>query len=438
MNQDWDSIINQLAGVRSADSVIQQQLARAQAARGQRRKEYQTAGGALFGGLGHIIGQGAAAFEESDAQGKQKQNEALGTRLRQALGANLSGQGPSADQMQQLSTADEAELGQQLLAATESLKRLRQAGTAALMSGDEAAAKLGQEQLARADKMETQLAQLPGQRLQMALSKNQLAQSNAELADANGPVMPVYREMARGFGFDLPEDMTNRQMQSFMDMALKKHSADMRARELQLNRQAMLQNRSDARADKDEDRLLGRTEKLAKATADSVPVVASLKRISSLLGPEGFASKEDIPGIGRGQGLLIGPLSLLRSDKGKEMRAAASDLAANVLRAYSGAAASDREMARTLERLGQGDFSSDAEFLDALKRARAFASLQMKQSEAGLGTEAAERLRQEGGVTSRDVDSIGGTSAGGAGGLTPDKKARLEELRRKKAAGQLQ
>lgn len=254
----------------------------------------------------------------------------------------------------------------------------------------------------------------PGQRLALALQKAQLAKTEREAAEAKrlqeidaAPVSPEMVGLLGRIGVKARPDMQTREANALFGMAEKAYAAEQRARELQLNRAAMSQARTDAAAARDEDKILDRTNKLATKVETSAPVVASLETIAGLLGPEGFETKENIAGIGRGQGLLVGPLSLLRSDKGKEMRAAAADLSANVLRAYSGAAASDRELSRTLERLGQGDFSDDKEFLGALKRVRNFVALQMKQAEAGVGSEAARRFESEGGVSSRRATGIG-------------------------------
>lgn len=260
----------------------------------------------------------------------------------------------------------------------------------------------------------------PGRRLQILLGRQglqkgaaDLQKSQSDMAYESSPVGPEEIQLAKTFGLDIRPGMTRREAHNILSLAEKAYAARQMAEERRLTRDAMRTQREDAAADKAEDKLLNRTEKLSKRVEESAPVVASLRTIAGLIGPEGFDTTANVEGVGLGQALLdkLPGGNLLRGDKAKQMRGAASDLAANVLRAYSGAAASDRELMRTLERLGQGDYSNDSEFLNALKRVRNFVGVQMKQAEAGVGHEAAQRFEEEGGVSSRQAEQIGAPAA---------------------------
>jgi NADH dehydrogenase/NADH:ubiquinone oxidoreductase subunit G len=306
--------------------------------------------------------------------------------------------------------------------------RDRQFASLLQMSGaDKALGGFGQTLMAGANKQRAMLAEAPGQRLSQAMNRLKMKSGQAEYDNDNAPASSVYHDLAKKFGTSLPPQTTNRQAKEMLGLAERGYAADQKAKELDLNRRsvrdmrderaearrlelearaAAKQAEADAKAEKE---LRDRTYKLSQAVKDSVPVVSSLENISALLGPDGFDTTENIEGIGPGQGLLdlVPGGNLLRGPKAKANRAAAADLSANVLRAYSGAAASDKELLRTLERLGQGDYSDDNEFRDAVKRVRTFVALQMKTAEAGVGSDAAKRFEEEGGVTAGRAANVG-------------------------------
>lgn len=282
------------------------------------------------------------------------------------------------------------------------------------LSGDKVLGQVGQGLTRSAEQQGAAGMEAFGQRLKRAMDRQSLAQSQAEFEDANAPAAGVYHDLARKFGTRLADGVTNRQAKEQLALAERAYAAEQRAQEIRQNREAMRAGKEDAATARREKETREGAEKLSKRTEDTVGVVSSLKTLNSLLGPEGFETTQEVPGIGVGQGMLdVVPFgNLLRSDKGKDVRAAAKDLSANVLRAYSGAAASDRELLRTLERLGQGDYSDDREFLQAIKRVRSFVAEQRKNAEAGAGPDATELFRQQGGETSDIVGGIGqGTAA---------------------------
>ncbi len=83
-----------------------------------------------------------------------------------------------------------------------------------------------------------------------------------------------------------------------------------------------------------------------------------------------------------------------------------------------------------VRRAAMGPGATEPEFREGLKRLTENARGAMRAKEAGYRPAAVEEARRRGMATSADLPS-------GGGGLSPDKKARLEELRRKRDAGEL-
>lgn len=141
-----------------------------------------------------------------------------------------------------------------------------------------------------------------------------------------------------------------------------------------------------------------------------------------------YAGEDDIPGVGA-TGRLPG---LLLSEDGVKVRQSMRGIVGNLIKQRSGTAASEKEIDRILEELGMSSGATDDQFRTGLSRLSQQTAEALQGVEAGARPEAVEEARRRGLTTSKDVPQY---SPGG--GLDPSKKARLEELRRKKAAGEL-
>jgi hypothetical protein len=73
----------------------------------------------------------------------------------------------------------------------------------------------------------------------------------------------------------------------------------------------------------------------------------------------------DVPGFGVAAGIVP---SFALSDKGKDLRGAAANVANKLLQAQSGLAVTDQENKRFLRQLEQGTFMSDRDFLSGWNR----------------------------------------------------------------------
>lgn len=214
--------------------------------------------------------------------------------------------------------------------------------------------------------------------------------------------------------------------------------------ETEKNGRIAAQNAGVVRTERADDRLDKRVTTHAGNVKDMQGVISSLQNVDAVIarveGPDGkgFDTDKELPGVGPGVRNSVANVlgNWVLSKDGQDMRAAGSDLSADVLRAYSGAAASDRELMRTLQRLGQGAFSTRGEFLGALKRVRAFVADQVQNAEAGAGPEVVGRFANQGGRTSGAVRSIGAREAQGvpmvgpngeSGTLDPSEVAEAEQ-----------
>ncbi len=142
-----------------------------------------------------------------------------------------------------------------------------------------------------------------------------------------------------------------------------------------------------------------------------------------------YAKQDDIPGVG-GYEARAPSWAPGISDEDVKVRQTVKGLVGAIMKEQSGTAASEGEVNRKLAELGMGPGATEPEFREGLKRLTENARGAMRAKEAGYRPAAVEEARRRGMATSADLPS-------GGGGLSPDKKARLEELRRKRDAGEL-
>lgn len=171
-------LLRQLAGMpglSEEDDILQQQLAQTEALRQGSGRQYTTGLGAALGGLGDALKGTVGAFAANAVRDKQRSNNAQRSAARQGFGAFAAEPVPSLDTA--LLFSDEPTAKEQAAAYVEALRQRRQAGQAALMSGDQVLTKLGQEQLRQAEQGEQMLADAgrfrSGQALQRAMQAQQ-------------------------------------------------------------------------------------------------------------------------------------------------------------------------------------------------------------------------------------------------------------------------
>lgn len=231
-----------------------------------------------------------------------------------------------------------ASLKAQALAAA--LRRQKQIGSVLAMHP--LLAKQGQMQFGDAQNQEQQLAQAAPQRLTMALQKQKQAAGAAELGFDNAPANDTYTLLAKKFGVNLPQGMTNIQAQQVLGMAEKAYAADQRAKELQLNRWAMSQTRGDARQAKEDARVDKDIKELSEdMTRSGAPGFYQQSAVA-----EGLAAKhpDDLPGFGTFAGMLPDWAPGI-SDDAIQLRQAVGQMLAEYRKGITGAGMSDAERA---------------------------------------------------------------------------------------------
>lgn len=151
---------------------------------------------------------------------------------------------------------------------------------------------------------------------------------------------------------------------------------------------------------------------------------------------------KNIPGGVFGEGSMAGvgvakrwSPQFLFSEEGTEIRQDAYKLLTEVIKAASGLAVTDAERMAQEKIQGLATSSTAEQFRAGLRKELEDQFANIKSVEAGFTPAAIEKYRSGGGVSSEMLNKI---MKKGGGGWTSDKQKRLEELRAKKAAGNLQ
>jgi hypothetical protein len=189
-----------------------------------------------------------------------------------------------------------------------------------------------------------------------------------------------------------------------------------------------------------------------------------------------FASEKSIPGVG----LVAGSVpNALMGDDALRVRQAALGIITTLLREQSGLAVTENEVQRKLQELGMGPRATEKEFRNGVERLTRNVRAHLIGKESGFDDEIVETVRRRGMPLAENLSDytvkggqrraqprpsnmppgpLGGREArraaghggqdipaprrppepGGQSGWTPEKQARLEELRRKRKAGMLQ
>lgn len=163
-------------------------------------------------------------------------------------------------------------------------------------------------------------------------------------------------------------------------------------------------------------------ESLAKQLeASGLPELqAQLGRINAILPPPG----KDIPGYGRLASLAP---DVLTSKQGVELRQEVAGLRNAILKARSGAAITPQEAERLLQEIGEGALRSEDQLRRGIRNVQEMLGAKVQNIRAGAVPEAVEAYTERGGALFREQQPAAPVA------LPADKKARLEELRRKKA-----
>lgn len=393
------------------DELLREELARALSLGKPSGQKHTTPLGALFGGAGDIIG----AIRGSKLHGEtQAKIEALNARRQAAVEqANQPLPDPFIGRPGPMTEEEQARV------MAEALTQREQRANAMVSSGYGPLADAGRYQLGEVRTGRERLEEAPGKRLREGLLRQQVEGGSAELAEANAPAGETYTQLARKFGVTLPPGTTNRQAKEFLALAERAYAAEQRAQETRFNREAMAGARSDAAADKAEKDLDKQIETLSKRTEAAPAMRNDLRELEA-------GDQEDIPGVGPIAGRL--PMWMLSED-GKRKRQAARGLVGTIIKERSGTAASEKEIDRIMEETGL-NMANEEQFRLGVDRLREQVTDVLRAKEAGARPEAVEEARRRGLVTSKDITPADG-------GLPAEKKARLEELRRKKAAGAL-
>lgn len=279
-------------------------------------------------------------------------------------------------------------------ALAQALRGQSQMGMLGVLSGDKVLGGLGQQLLSSAGQREQALAMAPGQRLKMALEKQNLTKGKTEMDEATAPASPIYNQLATKFGFQLPGGMTNQQAREALGLAEKAYAADMRAKELNLNRAATRDAKEAAKTTHEEDRVEADTQGLSKRMENAPGMARDIGTLARA------AKEEDIPGVGP----IVGHLpDWMVSGEGLKVRQAARGVVRNVIHETSGTAASEGEVDRILGELGMKQSAGEDAYRLGLEGLAAKTKSLLKAKEAGYRPEAVKLARQRGMTTSTEI-----------------------------------
>lgn len=293
---------------------------------------------------------------------------------------------------------------------------LGQAGKSLLSAADQGygRAQQGEEQLARAPGLRLALAQ---QQAGLKRSGLDLEQAQLERDEGNAPASSTYGQLATKFGVQLPQGTTNRQAKTFLDMAEKAYSAEMRAREIALNREAMRGRQGQEATDKHDKEIESDVQKLGKDSEETAQLRGDLTTLV------GAAKGDSIPGFGQIAGRLP---NFFTSDEGIKTRQAAKRIMQNIMHKLSGSAVSEAELGRALEARGLGDTASPEQFKLGVKALSQEANDTFQRTEAKYKPEVVQRFHGRGGVTSQDVAPL---MKEASGLVQPDSSVSVKERR---------
>lgn len=385
------------------DDLLQQELARALRLGQPTGRQYATPGGALFGGIGDVIGavRGAKAYDETQAK-----IDALGARRRAAVEqATQPAADPFVGQPGPMTEDEQARI------MAEALSGREQKANALLASGYAPLVDMGRNELGTVRTERERLAEAPAKRLREALDRTRLQGQEAELGEANAPAHQAFHDLAAKFGQKLPPGMTNRQAEKAVTLMERAYAAEQQAEDRRLGREAMRgerKARADEKTEKDLDKQI---ETLSKRTESAPAMRNDLRELEA--GPE-----EDIPGVGPIAGRL--PMWMLSED-GKRKRQAARGLVGTIIKERSGTAASEKEIDRIMEETGL-NMANEEQFRLGVDRLRQQVTDVLKAKEAGARPEAVQEARRRGLVTSRDIAP---GPAAGQPPPVPDGKVRM-------------
>lgn len=171
---------------------------------------------------------------------------------------------------------------------------------------------------------------------------------------------------------------------------------DFRRRQLE----AMKSDKGDLRIEKD-------VQELHKRSGEMLPgVVDKLTKMDDILQRSG----KDLPGVGTGETWT--PDFMLGAD-GQMLRQLGEDLRADVIKMYSGTAASDREVTRRLQAMGGAWKNTDEQFVQGLQFLRDSVAAKQASTEAAFRPEVTQTFKSRGGITAGDIRSVNLQTGGG-------------------------
>lgn len=372
---DLDALLA-LGGLDERSDILKQQMARAQALRGQQGRQYRSPGGAAFGALAQAIRGIGGGVAEANAD---------------------AGLGEIADQ--RTAGAGLFAKGAQGLGA-------RPAGLLGLMTGDKTLDRVGQALL--------QGAEQDADRDALAGRVRQPHVKTPEELDGIDALADYRRAMTENLG---------KPRQGKAGDPLR----DLKAKRLQLQNEAAERKLKGEGGDTiDIDaytyKYSGRVPKGSKKAWDSFKAMDSIT--------QKYGGLEKIPGIGYGQGGVA--MEALPPDAQKFKQTGLSIINAyrNKLFGASLTAGEEAAFAQVASLGGRATLSQVANAVEILRRG--FLS-DVEESQAGAPDEVKERIFGDLGMPFTPKKSKKGEESG----MAPDRKARLEELRAKKAAGEL-
>lgn len=325
---------------------------------------------------------------------------------------------------------DEPSQAEKAKALVAALRKQQTLGQLGMLTGDRVLSPMGQQMSTQSLAQQQHASEAPAQRLRMALQRQQLEGTQAEMSDANAQANPVYAQLARKFGTELPQGSTNRQAKDVLGLAERAYAADQRARELQLNRDAMRLGREDAR----DARAQEKADKLEQADAERRieglefqpgirPSIDDAKKMKAGLQSQRAINSEadSLEAIYKRTGT-----ELVGSDANRmEQALTAMQLEAKNIAELGALSGPDQLLMEKLAGMNptslkanlKGLFGTD-DTLEGLAKFRSWVKNRVDSAKQSYGY--------------RDAGK-----AAPSGGLDSQKQARLEELRRKKAAGGL-
>lgn len=214
-------------------------------------------------------------------------------------------------------------------------------------------------------------------------------------------------------------------------------SRQLRIEQHQDRQQQQVENR-DLRRETKEDKDVSRiSDHISKSGLESLE--DKLDEVEGIMGTLKKDPKtgqpENIPGFGR-----VGSLApnILRLGKAKKLQQLIKGLGNVQLKSRSGAAVTTQELQRFIGEFGSGTFESEEALLNGLTNLRRALAADKSAIFAGSPQEAVQKYNERFGANfEQQLPAQPLNQSAQPSGLPPEKQSRLEELRRKKAAGTL-